>query len=236
LQKNAEALAKSERESAWREMAKQVAHEIKNPLTPMKLSIQHLSRSIKLADEDSEVKLQRVTKSLIEQIDALTKIANEFANFAKMPKANEIELDLSEVLKNTVSVFAEYDQHEITLNIAPTEETIVWADKTLSLRVFNNLIKNALQSVPVGEKGIVLVSLTKKDSTYVIAVKDNGVGIKPEQMNKIFVPYFTTKSTGTGLGLAMSKQIVESMNGKIWFESTIGVGTTFFVTFPALNN
>ena len=131
LQKNAEALAKSERESAWREMAKQVAHEIKNPLTPMKLSIQHLSRSIKLADEDSEVKLQRVTKSLIEQIDALTKIANEFSNFAKMPKAKEIELDLSEILKNTVSVFAEYDQHKINLTIEPTEETIVWADKIL---------------------------------------------------------------------------------------------------------
>ncbi len=234
LQKNAEALAKSERESAWREMAKQVAHEIKNPLTPMKLSIQHLSRSIKLADEDSEVKLQRVTKSLIEQIDALTKIANEFSNFAKMPKAKETELDLSEVLKNTVSVFAEYDQHEITLNIIPTEETIVWADKTLLLRVFNNLIKNALQATPVGEKGIVLVTLSKKDSAYVVAVKDQGVGIKEEQQEKIFVPYFTTKSTGTGLGLAMSKQIVESMNGKIWFESTIGVGTTFFVTFPEL--
>lgn len=234
LQKNAEQLAKSERESAWREMAKQVAHEIKNPLTPMKLSIQHLSRSIKLADEDSEVKLQRVTKSLIEQIDALTKIANEFANFAKMPKANEIELDLSEVLKNTVSVFAEYDQHEITLKILPSEETIVWADKTLLLRVFNNLIKNAIQAIPVRENGIITVSLSKNDSTYIVAVKDNGVGIKEEQQDKIFVPYFTTKSTGTGLGLAMSKQIVESMNGKIWFESKLEVGTTFFVTFPEL--
>ena len=236
LQKNAEALAKSERESAWREMAKQVAHEIKNPLTPMKLSIQHLSRSIKLADEDSEVKLQRVTKSLIEQIDALTKIANEFSNFAKMPKAKEIELDLSEILKNTVSVFAEYDQHKINLTIEPTEETIVWADKILILRVFNNLIKNALQSIPVGEEGVVDIRLTKDDSTYVVAVKDNGVGIKKEQKDKIFVPYFTTKSTGTGLGLAMSKQIVEGMNGKIWFESASGKGATFFVTFPELNN
>lgn len=236
LQKNAEALAKSERESAWREMAKQVAHEIKNPLTPMKLSIQHLSRSIKLADEDSEVKLQRVTKSLIEQIDALTKIANEFSNFAKMPKAKEIELDLSEILKNTVSVFAEYDQHKINLTIEPTEETIVWADKILIMRVFNNLIKNALQSIPVGEEGVVDIRLTKDDSTYVLAVKDNGVGIKEEQQDKIFVPYFTTKSTGTGLGLAMSKQIVEGMNGKIWFESASGKGATFFVTFPELNN
>ena len=235
LQKNAEILAKSERESAWREMAKQVAHEIKNPLTPMKLSIQHLSRSIKLADEESEEKLKRVTKSLIEQIDALTTIANEFSNFAKMPKANEIELDLAEVLKNTVSVFAEYDQHEIILNIQPEEPPMIWADKDLLLRVFNNLIKNALQSIPLGEYGIVHINLKDEGESYLIEVKDNGVGIKTTEQDRIFVPYFTTKSKGTGLGLVMSKQIVEGMQGKIWFESELNVGTSFFVTFPKLN-
>lgn len=234
LQKNAEALAKSERESAWREMAKQVAHEIKNPLTPMKLSIQHLSRSIKLADEESELKLQRVSKSLIEQIDALTKIANEFSNFAKMPRAKEIELDLAEVLKNCTAVFAEYDQHEINLTIEPAEDPIIWADKDLLLRVFNNLIKNGLQSIPTGTNGIITVTLTADGENYIVRVQDNGVGIKESEQEKIFVPYFTTKSTGTGLGLAMSKQIVEGMNGKIWFISTRNVGTTFFVTFPKL--
>jgi signal transduction histidine kinase len=202
----------------------------------MKLSIQHLSRSIKLADEDSEKKLQRVTKSLIEQIDALTKIANEFSNFAKMPKAKEIELDLSEVLKNTVAVFAEYDQHEIALTILPAEQPIIWADKDLLLRVFNNLIKTALQAIPTGENGLVTVTLTKKDVHYIVSVKDNGVGIKESEQDKIFVPYFTTKSTGTGLGLAMCKQMVEGMNGRIWFESEVNVGTTFFVTFPELKN
>ncbi len=234
LQKNAEALAKSERESAWREMAKQVAHEIKNPLTPMKLSIQHLKRSINLADEASEVKLQRVSKSLIEQIDALTKIANEFSNFAKMPKAKEIELDLAEVIKNTVAVFAEYDQHEIELSIESDHETMIWADKDLLLRVFNNLVKNALQAIPVGQKGIIKINLKEEDANYVVTVIDNGIGIKASEQDKIFVPYFTTKSTGTGLGLAMSKQIIESMRGTIGFETEIGVGTTFFVIFPKL--
>lgn len=236
LQKNAETLAKSERESAWREMAKQVAHEIKNPLTPMKLSIQHLSRSIKLGDQDSEIRLQRVTKSLIEQIDSLTKIANEFSNFAKMPKAKEIELDLSEVLTNSVAVFAEYDQHDFNLTIEPKSTALIWADKDLLLRVFNNLIKNALQSVPVGSTGKINIQLTEQNETYTVSVKDNGVGIKPSEQDKIFVPYFTTKSKGTGLGLAMSKQIIEGMKGKIWFDSELGVGTTFFVTFPKLKS
>lgn len=234
LQRNAEALAKSERESAWREMAKQVAHEIKNPLTPMKLSIQHLTRSINLADDESKAKLDRVSKSLIEQIDALTKIANEFSNFAKMPKAKEIDLDLTEVVRNTFAVFSENDQHEMTLKIDPTE-AIVWADKDLLLRVFNNLVKNALQAIPVGEKGLIEVGLTDNGDYFTIFVKDNGIGIKEEEKDRIFVPYFTTKSTGTGLGLAMSKQIIESMKGEIWFESKPGTGTTFFINFPKHN-
>ncbi|WP_070138097.1 sensor histidine kinase [Crocinitomix algicola] len=236
LQKNAEMLAKSERESAWREMAKQVAHEIKNPLTPMKLSIQHLSRSVQLANEESEEKLQRVTKSLIEQIDALTTIANEFSNFAKMPKPSETEVDLTEILQSTISVFAEYDQHQINLHIEPKTPTLVWADKDLLLRVFNNLTKNAIQAIPVGEQGLISVTLTESENYYKIEVKDNGVGIKQTEKERIFVPYFTTKSKGTGLGLAMSKQIVESMQGKIWFESEINVGTSFFINFPKLNH
>lgn len=234
LQKNAEVLAKSERESAWREMAKQVAHEIKNPLTPMKLSIQHLTRSVKLADEASEEKLQRISRSLIEQIDALTKIANEFSNFAKMPRAKEIELDLSEVLKNTVAVFGEHENAEIKLEIETTEEPIIWADKDLLLRVFNNLVKNALQAVPKGKDAYIMITLTAHEDRFEVSVKDNGKGIKPEEREKIFVPYFTTKSKGTGLGLAMSKQIIESMKGTIDFETAVNEGTTFFVTFPKL--
>ncbi|MBK8928004.1 MAG: hypothetical protein IPM74_19405 [Crocinitomicaceae bacterium] len=127
-------------------MAKQVAHEIKNPLTPMKLSIQHLKRSVQLADEDSKEKLERVTKSLIDQIDALTQIANEFSNFAKMPKAAENEINLAELLYAAATVFEENDEYELELQVDRSKPSIVWADKDLMLRVFNNLIKNATQA------------------------------------------------------------------------------------------
>lgn len=232
LQESVEALAKSERESAWREMAKQVAHEIKNPLTPMKLSIQHLKRTVKVSDEESEEKLDRVSKSLIEQIDALTKIANEFSNFAKMPKANETELNLIEVVKNAVAVFDQDERYSVDLTIKTEEETIIWADKDLLLRVFNNLIKNGIQAIPAEQEGKIEVELSESAGSYIVAVTDNGSGIDQETQDKIFVPYFTTKSKGTGLGLAMSKQIVESMKGTIWFETEDGKGTTFYVSFP----
>ena len=232
LQESAAQLAKNERESAWREMAKQVAHEIKNPLTPMKLSIQHMKRSIEVKDEASQKKMNRVTESLIEQIDALTKIANEFSNFAKMPKAIEEEVDLSIILNNSYSVFAQHDDYQIEFNDLIESEAIIWADKTLCLRVFNNLIKNATQAIPSNEEGLLKVYLTEENNQYLVEIRDNGIGISDEQAEKIFVPYFTTKSTGTGLGLAMSKQIIENMKGKIWFESKPNKGTSFFVSFP----
>ena len=232
LENYAEQLAKSERESAWREMAKQVAHEIKNPLTPMKLSIQHMKRSIQVADAASEEKLKRVTSSLIEQIDALTKIANEFSNFAKMPKANEESIDLAEILKSVTAVFKDGDEnYELTFKNELDCSPIIWADKNLTLRVFNNLIKNALQAIPAEREGRVVMILSEVNDEYLVTIIDNGVGIDEEARAKMFIPYFTTKSTGTGLGLAMSKQIIENMNGKIWFESEPGEGTRFFVSF-----
>ncbi|MFK8038759.1 MAG: ATP-binding protein [Crocinitomicaceae bacterium] len=235
LENYAAQLAKSERESAWREMAKQVAHEIKNPLTPMKLSIQHLNRSIKLADEDSEQKLKRVSSSLIEQIDALTRIANEFSNFAKMPKAQEGEVDLAEILESTSAVFAESEgDYDLSFNNTVKEWPVIWADKNLCLRVFNNLIKNATQAIPSDRKGVIELVLSEDNDVYLVTIIDNGIGINDESKAKMFIPYFTTKSKGTGLGLAMSKQIIENMNGKIWFESTAGVGTSFFVSFPKI--
>jgi two-component system nitrogen regulation sensor histidine kinase NtrY len=232
LQESATQLAKSERESAWREMAKQVAHEIKNPLTPMKLSIQHMKRSIQVKDEDSQIKLNRVTASLIEQIDALTKIANEFSNFAKMPKAVEEAVNLSTIVENAYAVFSESDEYQIELNNLVNDDAIIWSDKTLCLRVFNNLIKNALQAIPSNEEGLIKLYLTDEGDHYLVEVRDNGVGISNEQAEKIFVPYFTTKSTGTGLGLAMSQQIIENMNGKISFKSVVNKETSFFVSLP----
>jgi len=232
LQESAAQLAKNERESAWREMAKQVAHEIKNPLTPMKLSIQHMKRSIEVKDDASQNKLNRVTASLIEQIDALTKIANEFSNFAQMPKAVEQETNLTTILENAYSVFAQHENYQIEFNNLINIDAIIWADKTLCLRVFNNLIKNAIQAIPSTEEGLIKINLSEENEFYLVEIRDSGVGISDEQVAKIFVPYFTTKSTGTGLGLAMSKQIIENMKGQIYFKSTIGKGTSFFVSFP----
>jgi len=234
LQESATQLAKSERESAWREMAKQVAHEIKNPLTPMKLSIQHMKRSLEVKDEAAQIKLNKVTASLIEQIDALTKIANEFSNFAKMPKAVEERVNLVVIVENAYSVFSKSSEYQIEFNNLIGDEAIIWADKTLCLRVFNNLIKNAIQAIPQTEEGLLKIFLSEEDDHYLVEIRDNGIGISEDQAEKIFVPYFTTKSTGTGLGLAMSKQIIENMHGTISFKTKPNIGTSFFVTFPKI--
>lgn len=230
LEFTAQQLAKSERESAWREMAKQVAHEIKNPLTPMKLSIQHLQRIYDPNDPQSKVKLDKVANSIIEQIDALTNIANEFSNFAKLPKPNEEKLDLLTIIKNVIQVF-EAENIEITL-VNQTSECFIIGDKDLMIRVFNNLIKNAIQAIPEEKEGKINIQIVEIENNYHIEVRDNGTGISLEKQEKIFVPYFTTKGTGTGLGLAMVKQIVESHNGKIWFETIENIGTKFIIELP----
>lgn len=231
LEFTAQQLAQSERESAWREMAKQVAHEIKNPLTPMKLSIQHLLRIYDPNDPNSEQKLQKVANSIIEQIDALTKIANEFSNFAKMPRPHEETLDLLPILENVIEVFKQEADCEIVLQ-SELKKVLVNADKDQMIRTFNNLLKNAIQSIPAERKGKITIRLDKLESMIRIAMEDNGVGIPPEKKSKIFVPYFTTKTTGTGLGLAMVKQIVENHNGTIYFETEENKGTTFIIELP----
>jgi nitrogen fixation/metabolism regulation signal transduction histidine kinase len=233
LQKSAELLARSERESAWREMAKQVAHEIKNPLTPMKLSIQHMQRLINDGSENLEDKIKRISKTLIEQIETLSTIATEFSNFAKMPKANLGTISISEVAENSIRLF-KAEETEIIFNNAVDGRATIFADKDQLLRVFNNLIKNAIQSIPEGRKGKVEVSLSRQNGEMLISVKDNGSGISDEVVDKIFVPNFTTKSTGMGLGLAMVKNILEGINGKIWFVTSKDTGTTFYVSIPEM--
>ena len=223
-------LAQSERESAWREMAKQVAHEIKNPLTPMKLSLQQLQRVYSPENPISKEQLNKIAASLIEQIDALAKIANEFSNFAKLPKANEQQLDLVTFLESVILVFRQEEKVHITLE-SDVQEALIMGDKDLLLRVFNNLITNSIQSIPSDRNGEITIKITtnEQDNKYLIAVRDNGMGIAKEAQASIFVPYFTTKTTGTGLGLAMTKQIIEQHRGKIWFETTQDEGTTFYV-------
>lgn len=232
LVRSAELLAKSERESAWREMAKQVAHEIKNPLTPMKLSIQMLERSMKDGAEDLNERIERTSKTLIEQIDTLSNIATEFSSFAQMPKSVVEEMNLVDALRN-IEGLHENSVVAVSLQLNGIEEARIQADKDQVLRVFTNLVKNGIQAIPEDREGKINVELKESENGWLVSVYDNGAGIPEELKDKIFVPNFTTKSSGMGLGLAMVKNIVETGNGKIWFESANDKGTVFYVSFPA---
>lgn len=232
LVRSAELLAKSERESAWREMAKQVAHEIKNPLTPMKLSIQMLERSMKDGADDLNERIARTSKTLIEQIDTLSNIATEFSSFAQMPKSVVEEMNLVDALRN-IEGLHENSIVLVSLELNGIEEARIQADKDQILRVFTNLVKNGIQAIPEGREGKIDVTLKKANNGWLVSVADNGSGIPEELKDKIFVPNFTTKTSGMGLGLAMVKNIVEIGNGKIWFESENDKGTVFYVSFPS---
>jgi signal transduction histidine kinase len=232
LELNAEILAQSERESAWREMAKQVAHEIKNPLTPMKLSVQHFERSFLKGEKIDEEKVSRLTSNLVDQIDALTGIANAFSNFAQMPKAQTTVIDLVSLLKSAAELFDGFENIDLNLDLS-LDKAEVLADKEQMLRVFNNIIKNAVQAIEPNKRGLIEILLEKDKEGYLATVTDNGRGISEEDYARIFVPNFTTKTRGMGLGLALTKNIVEQSGGKIWFESGEN-GTKFFVWLPII--
>lgn len=232
VEQSAELLAKSEREIAWREMAKQVAHEIKNPLTPMKLRIQHMERAWNDQAPGFEEKMTTTCKTLVEQIDSLAHIADEFSNFAQMPRANAERLDLIAVLHHVLSLFEEEPGANIEwMNHAP-ESALLMADKDQLLRAFTNLLKNAFQAIPNGQPGRIVVEVGVDEDFYAVTIQDNGTGIPEEAQSRIFVPNFTTKSTGTGLGLAMVKNTIELSGGHISFETTQGEGTVFTVKLP----
>lgn len=233
LVRSAEMLARSERESAWREMAKQVAHEIKNPLTPMKLSIQMLQRSMADGAEDLNERIERTSRTLIEQIDTLSNIATEFSSFAQMPKSNIEQVDLRQLLQSIVQLY-QNSEADVTLHIDVDGSCSVKADKEQLLRVFNNLVKNGMQAAEAGVKPEITIRLRKEESQLIASIEDKGTGISEDLKDRIFVPNFTTKSSGMGLGLAMVKNIVESTNGKIWFDSEMNKGTVFYVSFPAI--
>lgn len=232
LAESALQLARSERESAWREMARQVAHEIKNPLTPMKLNVQHLQRTWKDHPENMEETIQKFSRSLIDQIDALSGIATAFSNFASMPGAQFGAVNIPEIVKNSVNLYRESSSAEITVHDYTEGMAEVNADKDQMLRVISNLLKNAIQAIPEDRKGKITVRITRDESEVLIAISDNGSGIPEDKIDKIFVPNFTTKSGGTGLGLAMVKNIIENSKGKIWFETESGTGTTFYIKLP----
>ncbi len=230
LEKNSELLARSERESAWREMAKQVAHEIKNPLTPMKLNIQHLQRVAKTNPEDMSERVNRVSEILIEQIDTLSHIATEFSNFAQLPKTTLNVVNLSEVLENVSLLFKQNTFCQIRFDIEP--ELYVKADREQCIRIFTNLLKNAEQAISNGVVGIIYIDAYSAKKNVIIKIKDNGCGIPDHLKAKIFAPNFTTKATGTGLGLAMVKNSVTAFNGEITFTTQQNLGTTFTISLP----
>jgi len=230
LENSANLLAQSERESAWREMARQVAHEIKNPLTPMKLNLQYLQHLRKNNADDFDEKFERASTSIIEQIDALATIATEFSNFAKLPGTHLEKISLLDIIHSSVNLFEKETRRPVIIDIPATELNVL-GDKEQALRVFNNIIKNAIQATEDTQNPEIKITLEETEENYIIKVSDNGCGIPLHMRERIFEPNFTTKSTGSGLGLAMVKSIITNFGGSISFESEEGKGTTFYITF-----
>jgi nitrogen fixation/metabolism regulation signal transduction histidine kinase len=233
LDDSAQVLAQTERDLAWREMAKQVAHEIKNPLTPMKLSIQYLQNGIHTDPEKLKQLVGRVSSTLIEQIENLSNIASEFSNFAKMPQAENEKVLLNDVVASVHDLFRKREDMDVQLYV-PIQDIYVFADRNQLIRVLNNVVKNAIQAIPEERRGRIDISLLKRGDKAIISVLDNGTGIPDEMKERVFTPNFTTKSSGTGLGLAICANIVETFNGRIHFATNPGEGTTFFVEIPLM--
>jgi len=228
LEESAVQLATSEREQAWREMAKQVAHEIKNPLTPMRLSVQSFQRKFDPDDPNIHQKVEEYSKTLIQQIDTMSSIASAFSNFAKMPAQKNEMLNVVEVIDLALDIFTE----SYIVFVASEKEIIAKFDRTQLIRVLTNLVKNAIQALKGVEDKKIVVNVNTEGENVIISVMDNGNGITEENKPKIFEPKFTTKSSGMGLGLPMIKNIIETYGGNINFTSQEHKGTTFKVTFP----
>ncbi len=233
LQDSADKLARSEREFAWREMARRIAHEIKNPLTPMKLSVQQCMRKQSLDPEHFDEYFQKTAKILVDQIDNLSNIASEFSSFAKAAEARCVEMNVVDALQSTVALFANNSEEvDFSLELNGYQKVSVWMDDKQMLQVLNNLFRNAIQAIPSDRKGDVRVSLKTQDGYVVITVADNGCGISEANKERMFQPNFTTKTSGMGLGLAIVKNILISAGGDIWFESVENEGSEFFVKIP----
>ncbi len=228
LEESAVKLAKSEREQAWREMAKQVAHEIKNPLTPLRLTVQNFERKFDPNDPEIQTKVKEFSKTLVQQIDTMSNIATAFSSFANMPAQQNETLNVVKIVRLALEIFTEDYIHFI----ADEEEVIAKLDRTQLIRVITNLVKNAIQAVPEVASPRILVTVSSEGEQVKISVADNGVGISDGYRQKVFEPKFTTKSSGTGLGLGMVKNIVENYGGTITFTSQVGKGTVFTVRFP----
>lgn len=235
LEKSALMLAKSERESAWKSMARQVAHEINNPLTPMKLTIQHLQHIKKVDEKRFEEYFEKSSDMLIEQIENLSKIAGTFSSFAKLPEANFKRVDVAKKLKSVFVLFSNNSNNVKVKYEGESEGIFVFADREQLILVFNNLLKNALQAIPSTREGEIEIRIESTEKQVRIFIKDNGKGISDDVKEKLFTPNFTTKSTGMGLGLSISRNIIRMAGGDITFETTQNVGTEFKVILPRIS-
>lgn len=228
LEESAVKLAKGQREQAWREMAKQVAHEIKNPLTPMRLTVQSFQRRFDANDPSIYDKINEYSKTLIQQIDTMSLIASAFSDFAKMPTQKCEALNVVEVVKYSIDIFS-----EDYISYFPKQEIIIaQLDKTQLIRIITNLVKNAAYALDAIENKKIEVSVEDENGNVIIKVADNGKGISDEDKERVFEPKFTTKSSGMGLGLPMIKNIVETYNGTITFTTQLNKGTVFKIVLP----
>ncbi|PRY04940.1 HAMP domain-containing protein [Pontibacter ummariensis] len=232
LEQNKQDLAMQEKEAAWREMARQVAHEIKNPLTPMKLSLQYLQKAIAEKRPNTEQLIDKISQTLISQINILSDIATSFSSFTSMPEPKAELMDISAALQKAADLHNDPAAAVIEKDIQ-AEEVVVKADENLMVRTFNNLLLNAIQAVPASRKPHIKIGLElQPDKTVLISIQDNGSGIPVDIRGKVFIPNFSTKYTGSGIGLAVAKRGIENAGGRIWFETEEGQGTTFFISLP----
>ena len=228
LNESVEKLSKSNKEQAWREMAKQVAHEIKNPLTPMRLSVQSFEKNFDIEDPKIDQKLEEFSKTLIQQIDTMSTIASAFSNFAKMPAQQGEKINIIETIRLALKIFKE---KHIVFN-SEHNDIQVSIDRTQMIRIVTNLIKNAIEACELLDDPLIQVNIKMKNKKVIIYINDNGMGISKEIKSKIFEPNFTTKTSGMGLGLGMVKNLVNSYGGTISFKSKIKLGTSFLISFP----
>ena len=236
LEASKNVLASTEKESAWREMAKQVAHEIKNPLTPMKLTLQHLLRLQSEGKLEEPQKLKKPIQTLIHQVDTLSDIATSFSTFAKMPLPKNELMDFRKVVQDTLELFKNREKGTISFeDFSQSDKLRIMGDDQLFGRVISNLIINGIQAVEEPDKPEIKVRLKEEEGQVILEIHDNGKGIPDELKDKIFIPNFSTKSEGSGLGLAIAKRGVETAGGSIWFETDLGTGTSFFLSFDLVN-
>ena len=235
LEESKKALAQTEKEAAWREMAKQVAHEIKNPLTPMKLTLQHLHMRLADLEESERSKFEKSINSLLHNIDTLSDIATSFSDYAHMPVPEEEQFDIVQLLKQSITIYINNKEIEFHTEI-PDVKILVMGDPNWISRSVSNLIINGIQAVEKGMKPVIRLTLRESARKRVlITVEDNGKGIPEEIREKVFMPNFSTKYTGSGIGLAIAKRAVEHAGGKLWFDTKIGIGTSFYIELPVMS-